>query len=126
MIRRCHTPGSSGYAGYGARGITVCKRWRKSFAAFIADMGLPPGDGYSIGRKDNDDCYRPGNCSWQTVTEQNRNRSNTTFLTLAGETRALAEWAEIYGLRRRLVAERIRSGWSTEDALATPARPKSG
>src|SRR5262249_44202947 len=43
MIRRCHKPAAGGYSQYGARGISVCDRWRKDFSAFYADMGERPG-----------------------------------------------------------------------------------
>jgi hypothetical protein len=53
MIERCTNPGRNQYADYGGRGITVCDRWRQSFAAFLADMGEKPVGGYSIDRIDN-------------------------------------------------------------------------
>src|SRR6266481_8299787 len=42
MKARCFNPASPGYKNYGARGITVCERWRNSFEAFLADMGPKP------------------------------------------------------------------------------------
>lgn len=42
MCRRCHTPTALGYPRYGAVEIVVCTRWRKSFAAFVADVGQKP------------------------------------------------------------------------------------
>ena len=42
MIQRCYYPKNVGYKNYGARGITVCNRWRKSFEAFLEDMGERP------------------------------------------------------------------------------------
>ena len=60
IFQRCHNPANSKYKDYGARGITVCERWRDSFEAFIADIGQRP-PGLSIERIDNNGNYEPGN-----------------------------------------------------------------
>jgi hypothetical protein len=41
MIQRCLNPDSKHFPMYGARGITVCNRWR-DFSAFYEDMGERP------------------------------------------------------------------------------------
>jgi len=74
MKARCHNPNAKHYEYYGARGISVCERWRNSFANFIEDMGRRPFDGLSIERYNNDGNYEPNNCVWATKTEQSRNR----------------------------------------------------
>lgn len=80
MLQRCYNPADPRYHRYGARGITVCARWRRSFAAFFADMGpRPPGMNgkralFSIDRIDNDRGYSKDNCRWTTNIEQCRNR----------------------------------------------------
>lgn len=75
MINRCENERNNAYSRYGARGITVCDRWRHSFENFLADMGeRPPGT--SIDRyPDRGGNYEPGNCRWATPQEQNRNTS---------------------------------------------------
>lgn len=75
MRNRCRNPDAHNYARYGARGITVCDRW-DVFENFLVDMGLKPGNGYSIERVNNDGNYEPSNCKWATQAEQNKNRCN--------------------------------------------------
>ncbi len=72
MIGRCTNPKHIAYPWYGARGITVCKRWR-TFANFLADMGERP-KGTTLDRKDNEKGYEPGNCRWATRIQQDANR----------------------------------------------------
>ena len=38
MKDRCLNPRSDAFHNYGGRGITICDRWRNSFADFIEDM----------------------------------------------------------------------------------------
>lgn len=75
MVQRCEDPRNKFYADYGGRGIAVCARWRRSFAAFLRDMGARPAD-KTLDRKDNDGDYRPGNCRWATRHEQRVNQRN--------------------------------------------------
>jgi hypothetical protein len=72
MKRRCSNPKRNSYERYGARGITVCERW-KSFVNFLEDMGERP-QGKSLDRINNNGNYEPGNCKWSTATEQANNR----------------------------------------------------
>jgi len=74
MRRRCNNPSAADYPRYGGRGIRVCAEWQKSFEAFAAYVGDPPGQGYSIDRINNDGNYEPGNVRWATASEQAFNR----------------------------------------------------
>lgn len=73
MIQRCENPNNQKYSLYGARGIEICKRWRKSYANFLKDMGRRPLR-HSIDRIDVDGDYKPSNCRWATAKEQRANQ----------------------------------------------------
>lgn len=56
-------------------GVTMCERWRESFAAFLADMGPRPSPQHSIDRyPDPAGNYEPTNCRWATPVQQRHNR----------------------------------------------------
>jgi hypothetical protein len=125
MIRRCERPEWEGFANYGGRGIGVCARWRESFAAFLADMGRRPGDGYSIDRINNDGNYEPDNCRWATQREQCRNRRVTRLVEFRGERLLIAEWAERLGMSHAALEKRFQKGWPIERVLTEPVRYRS-
>lgn len=74
MKNRCHNPRARDYAYYGGRGITVCKKWRESFDAFLQDMGRRPSFEHTLDRVDANKNYTPSNCRWATRKTQARNR----------------------------------------------------
>ena len=115
MVDRCTCPTSGNYERYGARGITVCDRWR-SFSNFLADMGSRP-EGRTIDRIDGSKGYEPGNCRWASNKEQARNKRTNLIVTYRGESRCVAEWVEILGLKEKLVRVRLSRGWSPERAF---------
>lgn len=98
LIQRCTNPKSPNWPNYGGRGITVCDRWRDSFAAFEQDMGQRPSAAHSIDRKDNNGSYEPDNCRWATKLEQGRNRRDVRFLTLDDEPMSLRGLAGILAM----------------------------
>jgi hypothetical protein len=121
MIRRCGTPWHKSYPQYGGRGIAVCELWKRSFPAFIAELGPKP-DGYSLERIDNNRGYEPGNVRWATQKEQARNRRSNRLLSLGSETKPLIAWAEEYGIHPDTLRNRLRNGVPLSEALTKPLR----
>lgn len=73
MMCRCTNPKATRYQQHGAKGITVCDRWRL-YDLFLNDLGERP-EGTTLDRIDNDRGYNPDNCRWSTYSEQCHNRS---------------------------------------------------
>lgn len=120
MIQRCEYKGHKSYADYGGRGVSVCDRWH-DFSHFLADMGMRPA-GTTLGRIDNEGSYEPGNCRWETASQQARNRRSNTLIACNNSTRTLQEWSEITNIPRDTLSHRLRSGWKVERALSQPVR----
>lgn len=116
MRRRCLKPVYENFKHYGGRGITICDRWQE-FSAFLADMGQPPSPAHSLEREDNDGNYEPGNCRWATGKEQCNNRRNNVLLTIGGETKTVAEWADASGIKYATIYMRIKRGRPPEAIL---------
>lgn len=125
MLSRCYNPKVVGYQNYGARGITVCRRWL-AFENFYEDMGARPRGG-TIERINNDGPYSPRNCRWATRQEQAQNKSNSRLLTHGGRTQTLAEWARELGVNPSAILYRLKAWGSTKQALtvAKPERPNA-
>ena len=67
MRSRCYNEKHTAYRHYGAKGVTVCRRWRQSFEAFLADVGPRPSARHYLDRFPNaSGNYEPGNCRWFT------------------------------------------------------------
>lgn len=116
MVRRCTCPKDNAFADYGGRGIRVCIRWLK-FENFLEDMWPSFKPGLKLDRINNDGHYTPSNVRWATQKEENRNTRITTHLTFNGETKALGDWAEQYGIKTHTLHYRLRQGLSVEEAL---------
>ncbi len=78
ILSRGQNPVDPSFNRYGARGIRVCERWRKSFDGFVEDMGSRP-EGHTMDRIDNEGHYEPADCRWATHQEQMANRQPRQF-----------------------------------------------
>lgn len=119
MRQRCLNPKDPRFYDYGGRGIRICARWRKSFTAFLQDMGPRP-EGTSIGRINNNGNYDPGNCKWQTRKQQQNNRKNSHLVEYKWFVMTVCEWAECLALNKSTLAKRLSRGWPVKDAFSIP------
>lgn len=121
MLERCSNPNCKSYPDYGGRGISVCDRWRESFANFYADMGPRPAGTYTIERVNVDGNYEPSNCCWMLKSEQSRNRRDSVYLTTSdGRSKHRLEWETETGIPWETTRRRIYYGWTVDEALFTP------
>jgi hypothetical protein len=116
MLQRCTNPKCRSYRIYGARGITVCERW-KTFENFFSDIGERPTPKHQIERKDNNGNYEPSNCTWATKKEQANNRRTNRNLTVAGTTMCVKAWSKVVGVSEKTIRRRLKGGWSVEETL---------
>lgn len=120
MKSRCEYPDHQSYARYGAQGIRVCRRWSRSFADFLADIGKRPSKLHTLDRyPDPKGNYEPGNVRWATKLQQANNTSRNRLVTAFGKTQTVAQWAKEIGIHKATLTYRLNN-WSTEDALTSP------
>lgn len=126
MHARCEYEKHPYFSDYGGRGITVCEEW-KEFIPF-RDWATANGyaDNLTIDRKDHNGDYSPENCRWTTMKEQQNNKRSNHLVTLNGVSRTITEWSEILGIKKTTIKERLRCGWTDEQALTTPVRKRKG
>jgi hypothetical protein len=128
MISRCYTPTRKNFAYYGGRGVTVCARWRKSYAAFFADMKRRPSARHELDRyPDKNGPYAPDNCRWATKRQQQQNIRTNHILEFCGLRQCITEWARQIGISPQALYYRLsRSQMSVKEALTRPPRQYGG
>jgi hypothetical protein len=119
---RCTNPRVRSWANYGARGITICERWRGDggFVRFLEDMGSRPSPDHSIERIDNEGPYSPDNCRWATRIEQGNNKRNNRRFTYEGRSLTIPEWSRETGINFKTLGTRLNLGWSFQRAITEP------
>lgn len=95
MLDRCYKPHNDRFQYYGARGITVCDRWRESFMAFYGDVRKDWKPGLTLDRIDPHGHYEPGNVLWATYRQQSRNRRNVRLNPIAAR---VIRWGRANGI----------------------------
>jgi hypothetical protein len=122
MRARCHSKRSTQYKWYGARGIKVCSKWRYSFKAFLADVGLKPSSQHSLDRINNNKGYSPSNVRWATKREQMLNTRHNKIIEYRGVRMPMIKLAELTNVKYMLLYKRIvMRKWPVEKAVFTPA-----
>lgn len=129
MLARCYNKKDAAYYNYGARGISVCERWRSSFDYFVLDIGKSPTPQHTIDRINNDGNYEPGNVRWATRKEQANNRRASSAIRDAktveymGEARTIASLAKQFGINPATIYARLKRGWAIQDSLSATEKP---
>lgn len=126
ILQRCNYKNSDNYYLYGGRGIKCM--WN-SFEEFKCDMYndyINHSNKYgekntSIDRIDVNGNYCKENCRWATWKVQGNNkRTNHNITNSAGETHTIAEWSTIVHINRATILDRLKHGYSADEALYTP------
>ena len=118
MLQRCYDPSNKSFGVYGAKGITVCDRWKTSFNNFLTDMGRATTAKHTLDRIDSAKGYSRENCRWATMKEQQNNRGNNTLITFQGQTMNVKQWSEHLGISRANIHYRLKVGWPLEKVFS--------
>jgi hypothetical protein len=125
MLARCYNTKHRSYPQYGARGISVCERWRQSFATFAGDVGPKP-KGRTLDRKDTNGNYEPDNCRWATPQQQGRNSRTVVWVMLDNERMTQTAAAAKLGVTHSAISYYVRKrGMSHQQAVDLLHRVKS-
>lgn len=132
---RCFNPHHGDYLLYGARGITMCEKWKNDYCAFrdwaytngYKEEILPNGRSkWTIDRIDVNGNYEPLNCRWLTIEEQQNNRRSSYQIEYKGKTQTIAEWAKELGMPYITLHDRVlRHNCDLGKALEKPYKPNS-
>lgn len=120
MIARCSNPNRKDFKWYGQKGICVCAEWKNSFELF-QNWALNNGydDELTLDRIDSNGNYKPSNCRWVTIEEQQRNKSNNNLIEYNGKKKTVAEWSRTTGIPVGTIRSRIKANYSIERILET-------
>lgn len=88
IVQRTENANNKMYKYYGAKGVRMCRRWRESFQAFLADVGRRPSTKHSLGRYCDLTDYSPEGCAWMPNADQSLAKKNKG---------ALLKWAKETG-----------------------------
>ena len=117
MRQRC--AGTKGRnQSYKLNGILFDPRWN-SFKNFLSDMGPRPL-GTTLERENGEEDYTAVNCCWATKKQQARNRQGNLNYFYQGKERTVAEIADLYGIKKYLLYQRLSRGYTLEQALDKP------
>lgn len=127
--QRCNNPNNISYPYYGAKGIKMCEEWENNYITFRDwalktgyDETLPRGE-QTIERKNILLGYSPENCTWKTISQQQRNKGNLKRYEYNGELHTLIDWSEITGVEYSLLHGRVSGyGMPIKEAIETPKR----
>lgn len=128
MKERCTLKSCKAYHNYGGRGITVCDEWsgENGFQNFFNwSMASGYKEGLTLDRIDVNGNYEPSNCRWvDRVTQANNTRKNR-LITYNGLRMTMAQWERHLNLNKGIIRNRLRRGWTDEEAIEGKRKPKN-
>jgi hypothetical protein len=129
IINRCYNKNVHNYNDYGGRGVKMCDEWRNDFKVFFdwcINNGWEKGLQIDKDIKSNNlgihPIYSPETCTVLSGKVNMSRTRNSVFLTFNGETKNITEWAELLGLKRQMLYDRVALGWPDEKILFHPKR----
>ena len=107
------------YERCGKNGKYVCHESIAKFPQFLAAFGPCTDPAYTLDRLDPTDLeYAPGKCIWASGQRQAENKRSTKYLETSDGTRlSVSEWSRRTGIPRKTIHERLKRGWSHDDAV---------
>ena len=78
-------------------------------------------DWLTLDRIDPNGNYAPENCRWVTWKKQMNNKRSNRLISAFGKTLTIQEWPEVTGIHRSTIVNRLKLGWTSEQAV-TPGR----
>lgn len=112
---RCRNPKNQDYHSYGGRGIKCCFSGLPEFVEWALSAGWAPG--LTVDRVDNDGNYSVGNCRIATRHTQSRNTRRNRLVQVNGRQLCFKDAAAELGVIYSVAMERLKNGFSTEQAL---------
>lgn len=110
--------------------IKICKRWnnylnfkKDMYPSFVRHYNKHGIKNTTIDRINNLGDYKPSNCRWATVRQQNNNFSRNVFYKYNGIKRTISEWHRLLtpSISVHCFYNRLMNlGWSMDKTLATP------
>jgi hypothetical protein len=138
---RCCNPNSKDWHNYGGRGIDICDEWLNSFEVFREYMMALPkcpkrfdelrGGGRRLPRTidrypDKNGNYEPGNVRWAKSKQQRHNsRQKLIWVKYNGIKIKLVRLCKKLGLDNVIVGQRLRTGWTLNQAIGKIRPPRS-
>ncbi len=121
LMAMCYDETSSKYKKFGAKGFTVCERWRNSLLAFIEDLGYPPL-GAKTRMKGDATVFSRESMRWASDQEKPIERQ----IEYEGQSLPISKWSERNGVPVSIMEFRLdKLQWSVEQTLTTPINPKN-
>ena len=120
MYCRCYYKTTNQYKNYGGKGIKVCNEW-KHIEGFINFYNWAIHNGYkeelTLDRIDNEKDYCPENCRWSTPKFQSNHKTNNVYYTYKGKMQTSKQWCDEYNISQTTFKDRLKRGWTLEQAL---------